>query len=281
MLDLIVEHVPFSGHILHFLSIKQVFTPVDKIELKEHDFVDFGFDKALFKGSEDHHEEEELPSTRGAKAVIKYMKWRHKALNLAVVMGMLTTVLVIAQFSQKWGKLTAAARVCDEALVDVTPAVSTTGRRLDDGSEAFFSNKYGYNLSLSDGQCAYVVESTKVTRAFSSLMGQTVENNSLILEDTSKTQLCGTFSSSCSPENPDGFKLKFNSDPASVAGTKATALSCATGSHFCGRVASTTVCLSRTLLEHLLLDLLRLQALVSVARVLERGMHLVVTSRCV
>jgi hypothetical protein len=47
VLDGLIDNVPFVGFFcqffLHFLSIKQVFTPVDKTKLKEHDFEDFGF----------------------------------------------------------------------------------------------------------------------------------------------------------------------------------------------------------------------------------------------
>jgi hypothetical protein len=50
VLDGLIDNVPYVSffchfflHFLYFLSIKQVFTPVDKTKLKEHDFEDFGF----------------------------------------------------------------------------------------------------------------------------------------------------------------------------------------------------------------------------------------------
>jgi hypothetical protein len=251
VLDGLIDNVPFVGFFcqffLHFLSIKQVFTPVDKIKLKEHDFEDFGFDRSLYKGSEEEDDQTELPSTRGAKAVIKYMKWRHKALNLAVVMAVLTTILITIKFGQKWGKLNEAKDWCDNALGDITPA--SPARRLDDGSEAFFSNRYGSNLS-STGTCQYTVENTKQTQPLSDLMSSGVENNTLLLEDSTKSQLCGTFVTACTPADPSEFNFKFDSDPASLLNSSvASSASCTMGTHFCGRVVSSTKCLTRTPLE--------------------------------
>jgi hypothetical protein len=211
-----------------------VFRSVDRVKLDEADIAKFNEGKLGGGGLN--------AKVESVQAVIRYMKWRKKALRLAVVMSFITIILTLVGFVGKWASLNQAKGWCDGALVDIE--LESPTRRLK--SEDMFSNRYGYNAT-DTGTCEYISDGAKKT--FGSLSPNS-QDSTMLLDHSSKNQLCGAFAASCTPVLENSFKLKFENDPASVSTDDIpSSVSCAQGSIFCGRDGSESKCPYKTELE--------------------------------